>query len=462
MLRKGLLALSLTLSGLSYADISYFKGAGNPNITDTCFRKDGCLDLKQPITINVGLEKKVSLGYLLSILSSQIHYPVLLRCGDEENTCANVKISYYADKKPLLQVLKEISSLAGLYVKITPQGVVFYRYEEATFHIPLPQLDKDIVIEDKGKGKEDFLAEYKRDYLGKLEDKLKALLHSKFASLSVSPKGYVFVRGTHEEVEAVKRAVEKITKNLNREIKLKMDVFLIDVSNGDESGINWTELVRDKDFMQLSFIGLTNFGSQNYMSFTAKGGDIKNLLFQLSKQKGKVKLISSNTFRVLNTQPLYFSPTTKQRIISKYELSYIQVGTGTAETTQPTLTVDTEDLESGEKLLIVPYFVDKDKIAIEFVRKYSQIDKILEKTVNLEGYENEVALPQITSLVNTGQSVLNKGDSLVLVSSAITQKQLQKEGIPFLQDIPLLGRLFSYTKNHKRKFRIIITITYEK
>jgi type II secretory pathway component GspD/PulD (secretin) len=276
----------------------------------------------------------------------------------------------------------------------------------------------------------------------------------------VSEKGYVFVRGKRDEVEAVKRAVEEISKNLSKEIKLKLSVFLVDVTEGRESGTDFTALLREKDYLSLSFVGLANWGAQTYMSFTAQGADITNFLFKLSKNKGNIKLISTNTFRVLNTQPIYFAPQVKKRIISKYELSYIEV-TGTDTGAQPTITVDTEDIESGEKLLLVPYYIGKDKIAIDFVRKYSQIDDIIEKTVNLQGFQNQISLPQITSTVQTGQSVLKKGDSLILVSNTMDIKSLKKEGIPFLQDVPILGSLFSHTTEQNRKFKVVVVITYE-
>ena len=454
------------LAFVSYANvgISYFKGKKSPiEISQTCYDRNGCLNLNQRVSINLGLNKQVPLGYLLSVLSQEIHYPILLRCGDENNSCYNIPISYYSKNKPLIQILREIASLTGLYVKLTPEGIVFYRYEEATFYIPLPPFLKDITIEDKGNNNEDFKVVYKRDYLGKLQDKLQALLHSKFAKVSVSEKGFVFVRGTHSEIEAVKRAIEEISKTINREIRLRMNVLLVDVSKGGESGIDWNALLKKSDYFNLAFTGLTNFASQTYMTFTAQGSTITQFILKLNQLKGNVKMISSNEFVLLNGQPLYFAPQTKQRIISKYELSYIQVGTTTTTTatTQPTLTVDTEDLESGVKLLLVPYYIDKRKIAIDFVRKYSQIDDIVEKTVNLQGYQNQIALPKITSIVNTGQSVLRPGETLLLVSNEITSEKLKKEGIPFLQDLPLLGKLFSYQKAEKRKFRVIITITFE-
>ena len=451
----GILFLS-TFVGNTFAYYSFFKSDNSKGQLQTCFDKDGCLDLKQRVRINV---KDVPLGYLLSILSDRIGYPILLRCEDEQQKCYAMKISYYSSDKTLLQVIKEISALTGLYAKITPKGIVFYKYEEATFKIPLPPLSKDITLEDKGENKEDFLVRYKRDYLGKLEEKLKALLYSKNAKVSVSEKGYVFVRGTKEEVEAVKRAIEKITRNINREIRLRLTVLVVDDTKSLESGIDWQAILREKDPLTLSFTGLTTFGSQTYMSFTASGADIRNLLFQLTQGKNAIKFSQSSELRVLNGQPIYLAQLQRQRIISKYELSYVQVST---TQTQPTLSVNTEDIETGQKMLIVPYFVRGNTIAVDFVRKYNQLDDIIEKTVNLQGYTNQVALPKTTPMVSTGETILNPGESLVLVSNEITAEKLKNSGIPFLKDIPILGYLFKYAKKENRKLRVIVILTYEK
>lgn len=452
-MRKPVLGVLLfALIGNSFASISYFKDEKSSITINNCFDKDGCLNLTQRVQINV---KDVPLGYLLSILSDRIGYPVLLRCENDQQKCYSMKISYFSSNKTLLQVIKEISALAGLYAKITPKGIVFYKYEEATFQIPLPPLLKDITLESKGENKEDFLVQYKRDYLGKLEQKLKALLYSQNSKVSVSEKGYVFVRGTKEEVEAVKKAVEKIAQNINREIKLKLTVLVLDNSKTLESGVDWA--TRNP---YLNFYGLVNFASQSYLQFTGSQGAITQFLLKLSAGKNKLLLKQSTELRVLNGQPIYLSQLHKQRIISKYELTYVT--TTTTGTTQPTLSVDTEDIESGQKLLLVPYFVKKNTIAIDFVRKYNQLDDIIEKTVNLQGYQNQVALPQTTPTISTGQAILHPGDSLVMVSNEIGYDRLKNEGVPFLKDIPILGKLFSYTKKENRKVRVIVILTYEK
>jgi hypothetical protein len=72
--------------------------------------------------------------------------------------------------------------------------------------------------------------------------------------------------------------------------------------------------------------------------------------------------------RALNYQPLIWKPQKKQRIISNFQLTYMSTattGTGTGQTTGnittvPQVTTQTEDIEEGSNLIIVPYYLIDD------------------------------------------------------------------------------------------------------
>jgi type II secretory pathway component GspD/PulD (secretin) len=59
------------------------------------------------------------------------------------------------------------------------------------------------------------------------------------------------------------------------------------------------------------------------------------------------------------------------------------------------------------------------------------------------------------------QSVVKKGEGIIIVSSTVTQESLKKSGIPFLQNIPIIGYLFGTTTKETDRFQIVITIGYE-
>jgi type II secretory pathway component GspD/PulD (secretin) len=126
----------------------------------------------------------------------------------------------------------------------------------------------------------------------------------------------------------------------------------------------------------------------------------------------------------------------------------------------PTITTQTEDLPSGSVLIIVPYFVNDDMIAVDLYRRQDSIERIDSKKIDLSGFQNEVALPSLATRTNLNQTLLKKGETLVLFSSAQTIEQFKDSGIPFLKDIPVLGYLFSSKEKTNELFRLVITMEF--
>jgi type II secretory pathway component GspD/PulD (secretin) len=374
-----------------------------------------------------------------------------------------MRISYYAYDKPLRVILEEISSYEDLFVKVKPNGIYLFRYERATFRIPVPFTDKtlDLIVNGASANEKQLEIKYQSAYLKNLQIYLQSLLAGKNSKISVSPSGFVFVYGTPNDINAVKRAIEKISDTINRAIPLRVRMYLVKLDKGSEIGINWNATFRNNN-LQFAFNGNTPFGGQTFVSITAYSllPNLKSLLFKAVEGKGQVKEISDLRANVLNGQPFFYSVETKRRIVSKYSLSYVSTTGTTGTTTQPTISVDTEDITSGRTFAFVPYLISGNRVVIDFFGKTSQIDAINYQTVNLQGFTNQVALPETTQNPVSGQVILRRGETLILASSTFTAKNYKKVAVPILGDIPLLGRLFRYDKSDNAKYQLIIAISY--
>jgi len=161
---------------------------------------------------------------------------------------------------------------------------------------------------------------------------------------------------------------------------------------------------------------------------------------------------------------MVYSPLQKKRIISQFELSYVLPtggpGTSPPAAATPTITMRTEDIQTGSMLIIVPYYVNEDTIAVDLYRRQDSLEELETKRVNLAGFQNEVSLPRVSTRTNLNQTLLRKGETLVLFTSAQTLEQFRDRGIPFLKDIPILGYLFSTKERTKELFRLVITMEF--
>lgn len=417
-----------------------------------------------PVSVNV---RGVALPYLLSLISQLAGVPIVLRDisypasqsggqpgqgqtqGQAQQTVGEFfPTSYYSDRKPLRQVMDELTGIFDLWWKYEDGRIVVYKWESRSYQLNLPFMLKKI---DEKYGTSVQIS-YARDFMKGLEDSFKKLLKDKESSVSVNEMGFVFVSARPSEIRAIESAINKINQSFTKEIPLKVKTYL----------------VRETDFMSfglgLSFKhnnigGSLNAGvSDPIFSVSILTSRVEAQLTALARD-GKAQVIDESNLRALNGQPIFFAPNKKTRIVSKFNLSYVSSGGNSPPI--PTIIVETEDLPTGYSLIIVPYYIGDEHVVVDVYRRQDNIDSIDYQTVDLSGFQNKIALPVLSQRVNLSQTVLRRGESVVLFTNAQSLEELRKSGIPFLKDIPILGYLFSQTTREKEKYRILVVISFE-
>jgi type II secretory pathway component GspD/PulD (secretin) len=456
--------------------------------------------LYKPITVNVN---NVSFEYLFSLISNYAKVPIVLK--DFESTTSSTStstlplsgsmggstapmpvgtgtsgttttsfvggsskfgyVSYYTENKPIKYVLDELCGLYDLSYEITDDGkVVVYRYKSDVFQVRLPALVENINLTD------DYLTlNYKKDFYNNLEKSLQGLLKDTNSKLTINDMGYITVRARPSEVELVKKTVEQINKYFTTTIPLRITVMIVRLNDKKTMGLNLFSWLQSNVGSGLSLkTGYT--GSINPINAFTIGvsGAKLSAIIQALGEIGDVKIIEDNQMRALNYRPIMWKPLTKQRILANVQLTYMQTaptGTGTGGTiATPQLTTQTEDIDQGSNLMLVPYVLDEKegKIVINFYRSQKDILKLENWQVNFgNAGSTQIILPTVKSYSQLQGTELRKGEQLILFSSTLTTQQIQKEGIPFLQNIPILGYLFGTEVKENDKFQVVVTIGYE-
>jgi len=460
-MRKSWVIFSLALAGTAFA------GRYDPVPAD--YKRDNAVlmtkkqeeererVLNTPVSINV---RNVSLTYLASLLSQHAKVPIVLRDiaypqqvqagqgGQNQAQSEYFTLSYFADGKPLHQVLDEITGMFDLWWKYESGRIVIYKYEAKVFDLRLPFLQKRI---EERNGSINLV--YQREFTRNLEASLQRLLRDSGSKVSVDEMGNVYVIGTPSEVRAIENAVSKINENFTKPIPLKVKVYLIRDSDFQSLGISLNARSGSVEAGLSSLVGTSIF------SLSVATSRIEAQLNALA-QSGKASLVEESVLTALNGQPMVYSPLQKQRIISRFELSFVAPTSGTPSTATPTITMQTEDIQTGSMLIIVPYYVNDDTIAVDLYRRQDSLERLETRRVNLSGFENEVSLPLVSTRTNLNQTLLKKGETLLLFTSAQTLEQFRDSGIPFLKNIPILGYLFSTKEKTKELFRLVITMEF--
>lgn len=420
--------------------------------------------LSTPVSVNV---RNVGLPYLLSLISQMVKFPIVLQDLSYPQQIVNptqaqgqtttltqgtqaqneyFTVSYFSDRKPLKQVLDEITGAFDLWWKMEPGRVVIYKYESRNYRLTLPFLQKK--IDEKNGG---LSLSYQREFTKNLEQSLQKLLSDPQSKVAVDEMGNVFVHARPSEVSAVESAVRSINENFTKEIPLKVKVYLVNDTDFSSLGVSF-------NFKQGGISGSLSSAVANPIFNVSLATTRLEAQLSALAQSGKAKLVEDSILSALNGQPIVYAPLQKQRIISQFNLSYVSAGANSPPI--PTVTTQTEDLPSGSMMIIVPYYIDDQTIAVDLYRRQDSVERIDSKKIDLSGFQNEVSLPTVSTRTNINQTIMKRGQTLVLFSSAQTLEQLKDTGVPFLKDIPLLGYLFSTKEKTQSLFRFVITITF--
>ncbi len=161
------------------------------------------------------------------------------------------------------------------------------------------------------------------------------------------------------------------------------------------------------------------------------------LFLQFLETEDKAKVLAQPSIVTLNGNKA--SITVKQT-------NYYKVTTGTVTGTD--YTIRFQPIDFGIKLEITPWISMGGQITAEISPEVSN-----EVNTNADGYPN-LSVRSISTTVR-----LKDGETIILGGLVQNQESQFKQKIPFLGDIPFIGKLFSYTGKTRSKSNLVVYIT---
>ena len=105
--------------------------------------------------------------------------------------------------------------------------------------------------------------------------------------------------------------------------------------------------------------------------------------------------------------------------------------------------------QAGIDLTVTPFVNTEGLVVMEINQEISDF----KGTTQITGVG---AVPNITQRSIRGEVAVNDGETVILGGIILDRKEGSKSGVPFLMDIPLLGRLFSNTTESKGRSELVV------
>lgn len=250
--------------------------------------------------------------------------------------------------------------------------------------------------------------------------------------VDISETNQVFYYGTPEEEMSVRELVEKFDAP-PKQIHLEVAVVAMEHSFQKEMGIQWSWLG-----LHHGSTGKGNETSASIRFGRAADGSPYQFLFQ-----PQLSAHESNGNTVLIARPSIVTLNGEEGKILIGDRVPVSVETVQDGVTRTSIRYE----EAGIRLTYKPYIMDNQIIDVELLAEVSNPSLV-----------SEMKAYRITTREAKTRVQIHDGDVLVIGGLMDSRSMEQMQKIPFLGDIPLLGKLFRHARKTKDKVELFILV----
>ena len=312
--------------------------------------------------------------------------------------------------------------------------------------------------------------------------------HGEGRSVVTNPDaGMIVVRAMPWELRDVGEYLARIEESLNRQVILEARILEVTLSDAYQAGINWSQLI-DKNGFEAT-ISQTGGGTTFDTGVSDNVGNTGNLhpsamseaaaaildtveasafggifsvavqtshftaLIELLKNQGEVRTLSNPRISTMNNQKAIIKVGQDEFFVTEVSTTVVTGGAGSTSSPNITLT----PFFSGIALDVTPQ-ISRDGTVVLHI--HPSVSQITDQTKVVEVGGQLQSLPLALSTIRESDSVVRARSGQVIVIGGLMQdlRSDRESMIPFLGDIPFLGKLFKQEKDVIRKSELVILL----
>ncbi|HET6633220.1 MAG TPA: pilus (MSHA type) biogenesis protein MshL [Rhodanobacteraceae bacterium] len=292
--------------------------------------------------------------------------------------------------------------------------------------------------------------------------------------------GTLYVRARPSEIRSVDKMVNQFKDVMGRQVQIDAQLIDVQLSDGFQFGVDWN-LMRSyvagiagdapmvlsqatRQFPGGEHAGLPPrtitipdqlIGNTDGRSIGLAYGDDKfSAAVNMLRSFGNVKVLSNPSIRVRNGAPAILSVGTNIRYLSSSASTISNPGGG-ANTISTN--AQTDALFSGLMVGVVPFIHEDGTVELLVHPVQSEVDPSSLQLVDAGG-GTRVSLP-VTSFKGMTTTLNVEDGATVMIGGLIDQKlSSDRNGVPGVADIPVLGRLFDKSVNSHKSRELVMVI----
>lgn len=288
----------------------------------------------------------------------------------------------------------------------------------------------------------------------------------------VSPQtGMVIVRAPSRELGAVDDFLKRAQLSLDRQVILEAKIIEVTLSDGFQSGINWSKLGSlHGNPLNVGISGASLGGATPAIPFGAITPTDANPLggvfsgtyssanfdgaIELLKTQGTVQVLSSPRVSTVNNQKAVIKVGSDEFFVTAISSnSTTNSAGGTSNTPNVTLT----PFFSGIALDVTPQISEQGQITLHV---HPSVSQVVDQQKKLKVFDQDFELPLALSTSRETDTIVRARNGQVVVIGGLMQNKDNDDeaGAPGLSKIPVLGYLFKQKRNSTTKSELVILL----
>jgi MSHA biogenesis protein MshL len=261
--------------------------------------------------------------------------------------------------------------------------------------------------------------------------------------------GIVHVTDYSNNMERIEAFLHDVERSVRKQVMIQAHIVEVTLNDGYRLGIDWELLLSNgTESFSLSQGLLPNPPTDVFViDYKLNSGTKKiNVLLDAMKEQGQVKVLSSPKVSTMNNQKAVIKLTTKE--VSWITNSYLNAdGTIVLSYTNPQID------EVGLFLDVTPQIDDNGLITMQI---HPSISEKLGDSISPDGKSSKpvINVREVDAMIKV------KNGQTIVIAGLITDKIIDNtRRVPFLGDIPVLGKLFTQVSQDKTKAELVILLT---
>ncbi|MBR3661921.1 MAG: hypothetical protein IKN67_01420 [Alphaproteobacteria bacterium] len=299
-----------------------------------------------------------------AISNADSNKPSLEDLGAQWTDSTKMIVNY---KGPISGLLDEVTNRFGIWWKYEKNEIYFYKYITKTFTIYSLPTNPSLSVSVGGSGGSSSISQSSSvdglDMWANIQSTISAMIASDSNLVIDKGNGTITLTATPTDIKRVAKYVNEQNNRVSKQVAISVKVIQVNIKNTDQYGLDLNATFGGRGSLKDITAGTTgdidSAISSLTMGITSKRWSVDAAVNALS-QEGQTNLVTSGTVTTMNNKPAPIQVVKTQNYIS--EVTKTQSG----DSDTYDISVETEEIETGFTMSVLPRILDHGRIMLFF------------------------------------------------------------------------------------------------